>query len=335
MSDPKTETQTPNVNQKRPRVFWRNTGIFLGTLSFIVVLAVMGYGLYRLFLINQHLAVGVMQTQQQVENVKQDSAQAMQQMTDALKQQETLIATLREQQTTNQEDMRVLEAEFQVRMANDSLQFDSNVRTAIKLLEQADRELSSIAMPDVMTIRKAIASDLAELKNVTLPDVSSLYLQMSQLIAQVPELPLMSQSVSVPSAEALQDQEKTGSWWKRALASVKLAFQHLVVVRKNNLTQPFIAPDQKVVLYQNLQAQLQQAQWALVHQMPVIYQASLNQASVWMKQYVLQESPKTQHMMSELVRLQQINLQPSIPVLTNSLQAFQDYTAAHAAKGAS
>ena len=75
----------------------------------------------------------------------------------------------------------------------------------------------------------------------------------------------------------------------------------IVIVHYNGSEQlPLVLPDEKIFLYQNLHAQLENAMWAVLHQRAEIYQASVMRAVGWTQRYFDQAAPATQSMISNL-----------------------------------
>src|SRR5438045_770691 len=88
---------------------------------------------------------------------------------------------------------------------------------------------------------------------------------------------------------------------------------------------PLILPDEKIFLYQNLHAQLENAMWAVLQQNADIYQSSLKRASAWVQLYFAQDAAQTKIMLQNLEELQKINIQPTSINLAATLQLFDQY----------
>jgi uroporphyrin-3 C-methyltransferase len=163
------------------------------------------------------------------------------------------------------------------------------------------------------------------LQNVPSVDYTGLYLQLSALNEQIEKLPLINLN---PSPLSTANAAENLAWWRRGLQQTEKILRQLIVIRHtDNGMLPFITPEQKGFLYQNLHAMLQQAMFALIQKQPDIYRTSLQQATVWIKQYFIQDSPAVSAALSNLVQLQAVTIQTDVPSLQASMQAFQGYFA--------
>jgi uroporphyrin-3 C-methyltransferase len=88
---------------------------------------------------------------------------------------------------------------------------------------------------------------------------------------------------------------------------------------------PFITPEQQAFLSQNLHANMQKAEWGLLHRNAKIYQSSLAELSQWITKYVAEDSTAKKQLLTSLQQLQQINIEPTLPNLNRSLAALQTY----------
>src|SRR5690606_13655219 len=79
----------------------------------------------------------------------------------------------------------------------------------------------------------------------------------------------------------------------------------------------------KTFLYQNLQASLQNAKWAVLHQNNDVFQSSLTTSMNWIKQYFVQDATETTTMLDSLAELQKLDIQPATVDLDATLQLFK------------
>ncbi len=308
---------------KSKRMPWNSIGILLSTFSIIILLFAFFFAYCRLTAITIHLAERVDMLEKNSSNGIQ---QTVQQLRDQLNTQEQSISELRSAKMGDKDDWTVAEAQSLVQLANDNLQMGSDVGLVIKLLQTADQNLSSLTDPKIMAVRKALATDIAALTAVPHVDYNGLYLRLSALKEQIAQLPLPARGApgKPEPVPAVTDQHQ--SWWKRGLQQTEQALKQIVIVRYNAPgTVPFVPPGQQEFLYENLYSMLEEASWAVLNRQTDVFHASLQQASKWIKQYFAQDSSVTQAVLASLAQLQQINIHPAVPPITNSLQAFRDY----------
>lgn len=226
--------------------------------------------------------------------------------------------------TSDKEEWSILEAKHLTQAANDNLQANSNVQLALGLLQTADKRISNLSNPKITSVRKALAEDIAALQGTAQIDGVGIYMQLAALNNQLDKMPLVSKHVSEATSPVELSTDK--SWWKRGLHKSWAALNQIVIIRHHQAgVRPFVSPDDQAYLYQNLHALILQAMSAVLYKQPEIYNASLQQASVWVKDYFFQDSPVTKSVQENLVKLQAININPVLPSLTSSLQTFNEY----------
>ncbi len=316
--------------------FWGNIGILFSGLATAVLIVSMGLASYGLLAVNgsfadrlAQLSNGFTQSQNTVADAQKtatDVQQTMQQMSAELKTQAQAIADLQKSQHSNKNEFLAAEARYLIKLANDTVQYDNNTSVAIKLLQSADQDVAKLSDPNVSSVRQALAADLVALQAVPQVDVTGIYVRLSALDDQLDKLPILNKFASMQVVAPSEKTNDAATWWRRGLNTMSDVLQRIVIVRKTQPNiPPFIAPDQQVFLYQNLHAQIEKAQWGLLHRQPEIYRKSLQQTANWVKQYIVQDSPVTKQVLTDLAQLQEINVHPALPNVNNSLQAIQTY----------
>jgi uncharacterized protein HemX/uroporphyrinogen-III synthase len=336
-TDDKPTTQTASVASYPSRSPWGSLGIIISAASFIVLIAAFYFAYHVLLTSADKLSVSnalltdkttdnalqISQLRQAIEAARQNTSQLQATLND---QQQALSQIHNTQQV--KDALNIGEAQYLAALAQDNLQIGDNVPLVINLLQNADQKIRDLSDPNLLAIRKALASDIAALQAVPTVDTTGIYLQLAALNTQVDKLPLPT----LRPAEETQDANEPTKrivWWKRGLQQSWESIRKMVVIRYNKAGQiPFITPDQQQYLYQNLHAMFEQAMAAVVHKQPEIYQASLAQATNWIKQYFLGDAAVTQAMLSNLTQLQNQNIKPALPPITATLQALRDYAAA-------
>ncbi|SRR5579883_417649 len=305
---------------------WRGVGILFSTFAVIVLL-------YLFYATNYYFARRINNTVpaadvQRLQNDLSSLQQTVQQLSGTVNDQTQMINTLRQAETGyNRDEWRVVEAEFMTRIAGDKLQFENNVPQAIVLLQNADQLIRDINDARLTNVRVAIAKDIAKLQAISPVDVPGLYARLIAMDDQIEKLPLMNKPV--PTAPTPEVNTEHLPWWKKGLHQTWDVLRQIVIVRYNKKDElPLVLPEQQNYLYQNIHIEIQQAIWGLLHQEPAIYQASLNQAQKWIKEFFMMDAPATQAALKELSQLQGIDLKPALPDLSDSLQAFKEYITA-------
>jgi uroporphyrin-3 C-methyltransferase len=311
---------------KQRHIPWAAIGIMFSTFSVIVLIATFCFSFYKVSLVGKQMqrelaAFQNHQTNMQtsIDTIQQQSKQS----TDALNQS---MAELRQSFNGDKNTWRILEAQYYVKLADAKLQYESNISTAIQLLQAADSEIKDINEPRLDSARKVLAEDIAALQSTPQVDYTGLYMRLSALDQQVDKLPtLIKPTGDVVAPQAIATNEP---WWKRGLQNTWKSLQKIVVVRYHATgTLPLVTPEQQDFLIQNCHAMFEKAMWAVLNKQPEIYHASLQQASNWISQYFVMDSAATKNILTNIVELQQIDIHPTVPRVTTSLQAFRDYLA--------
>lgn len=325
-SDQKEEAST-DKKRKKARAPW-------GWIIFLLILIALCVAIYWLYTMGMfsnyfkrenNLQIALQQTQNKLTDLENQTHA----LSENLISQNQLINSLRQAETGyNRDEWRVLAAEFLVNLASDKLQYDNDAPQALRALQEADQQMRNLNDVRFSAIRKALASDIASLQAVPQLDIQGLHLRLLALIEQVRKLPLPNMHKAAVLAPPTSQPNENLPWWKRGLQETWQSLQKIVVVRYNeNGKLPLIMPEQKEYLYQNLQMELEKADFGLIHQQNSVYQTSLQQAIKWINQYFATDAPETKGILKNLAELQAINVHPELPNLSNTLNAFRDYFA--------
>lgn len=314
----------PNQNTSVKKSRLVKMGSLLLTLLVIGVIVIFysqNYGHFQAKSHRESAPNAITQLQMNVTRLTQQTEQ----LTGQVNNQDQIINTLRQTQTgKNRDEWRVIEAEFLAKLANDKLQYENNINQAIVLLQASDQEIRDLNDARFLVIRKAIAEDIANLQALTQVDVPGVYSRLSAVNDQINAIPLPNKPVE--KGEITTTTNENLPWWKRGLNQTWDALRQIVIVRYNQTgALPLVTPDQQAFLFQNLHSMIERAMWGLLHQQSEIYQSSLQQATGWINQYFVLDSPAKQSVLSALKELQEINVLPEAPKSSQSLQAFKEY----------
>lgn len=305
-------------------ISWTGIGFAFSTFAVIVLIIVFSVSFYKISTLGKQLQLNTAALQQRVADMQthMDSFhQELQQSDDVIKQ---TVTEMHQAQNSDKNAWRILEAQYYVKLAAANVEFQNNLPVAIQLLQTADKQIQALNDPKLDGLRKALADDMTSLQAVQPVDYTGIYLRLSALDAQVNNLPFIARHIegSVPTDQIAVD----SSWWKHGLNETWKALQKIVVIRYHAAgVPPLVTPDQQDFIKQNLHAMFEQAMWAVLNKKPEIYRASLQQAAQWLQQYFAADASVTQSELSGVNQLQQIDINPSVPKITASVQAFHDY----------
>ncbi len=99
----------------------------------------------------------------------------------------------------------------------------------------------------------------------------------------------------------------------------------MVIKRRGEADRALLAPDERYFLTQNLRLNLESARIALLRHDRQSYQQALRSAREWIALYFDDTAPAVEATLKELTRLQQIDIAPSLPDISGSLNALRSW----------
>jgi len=225
---------------------------------------------------------------------------------------------------TSNRTWKLAEAKYLLQLANYSLTFSHNVPVTIKLLQSTDKRVASLGDPSLISLRRSLAENIAALKAVPKVDTTGLILRIDALSDQVANIPMAPQTIDKPTEQSVSEdsvsKNKLHEIWQEFVTNSWDSLKKVVVVRHlEKPVVPMLPPAQHAYLVANVRWQLSQAQWAVLHNNPVIYQKSLQLTENWVAQYFTVESTAKTSMLKSLGELAKQNIQPALPNISSSL----------------
>jgi uroporphyrin-3 C-methyltransferase len=328
----KTLTTEPVSVKKSGGFSWVGTVALLSIVVSVAILAG-GYIVYQQLTTSQVALAAIVndlqatQKQNDTNELQKDIKSALQtnqQLQDDINKLQQTVAQFAHERQDNKNTLAIAQANYYVKLANDNLQYANNIPLAVTLLKMADATLHDVDDAKFADARRALASDIAKLQSAPQVDITGIFMRLTALNEQIDKLQLPNKALSADVHAVTAAADSNQAWWQRGLQNTWQALQKIVVVRYNqNGALPLVTPEQQVYLYQNLHALLEQSTWALLHGQATIYQTSLQQLAVWIKQYFVTDTTLSPAVINELNQLQQIDIHPANPDITDSLQAFE------------
>jgi uroporphyrin-3 C-methyltransferase len=231
---------------------------------------------------------------------------------------------------TSRNDWLLAEARYLLRLASQRLLVENSTVGAQALLHSADSILLSIDDPELMPVRSAIAAEMIALKLAKAIDRPGIYLQLSALKDEVQTLPLIPhrpKSKSI-SAEILLRDNEPKQWYSPMVSSINTVIVKLkgfVQIRQHDQAPDLlISEQQQLQIINNLMLMLEQAQYSLLHEEELIYQASLQKAKKWWRSYYSHYS-EYEVINHELNKLLNKEITQTIPTINRSTKLLTDY----------
>ena len=232
----------------------------------------------------------------------------------------------------SENDWRLAEAEYLLRLANQRVLMEKRAEGALALLKNTDQIIKELDDVSLYALRQALASDIAKLEALPKLDVEGTYLRLTALIEQTKDLPTLSLEQQRQLPELLNEmtsntvtpetQAAITSGFAKALAKL----ESLVVIQQHDKpVEPILSPDQGHYLRQNIQLLLEQGQLALLRQQSDIYKNSLTRAQTLLEQYFDKTNTNTAALLRALSQLSKLEVAPTIPDISGSLKQLQSH----------
>ncbi|MCK2043539.1 uroporphyrinogen-III C-methyltransferase [Chromohalobacter sp. TMW 2.2308] len=261
------------------------------------------------------------QRQQAFESLKGDFQDYRQ---DIDKNLDKVLSELADEQEADPREWLHAEAEYLLRLANQRLQLERDVKGAKALLKAADERLTDADNPALIPVRRAIQSELAALDSVPTVDRTGLYLALMAQQEQLAGLPL-KQDVEEMAAQNDDDSSLEGGW-QQQLSRLGGELKDLVVIRRHDeALEALVTPEQESYLRQNVRLLLEQAQLALLKTEPKLYRASLDKAITLIDRYYDTERDAVKTSLERLESLRDKTIRPELPDISESQQTLKAF----------
>lgn len=326
MNEPDNPTPEQNPVVSRSKVSWWFLTMML--LAFIAF----GFVFYRVYFMSQDLTETLSRVTHEMQANKDqisDLERELSSLRQGLQQQEAILQkqaqALQDWHNLSQvgpsgrgrDRSAILDAQYFIRLGGDQLLLSKDLPRAIQLFNRAQLELNRVSDPRVLFLKKALAQDIATLQGLPLVNTTKVYLSLTSLQQQIDSLPPLV--VPVQKSEPSIEEPAPSTFW-RVLSQMVVVY-HL----PNATTPPFITPDRRLALLENLHSSLGDAAWAVLRHDNVVYQSNLQQATSWVRQYFSLNSSITKKVIEELEALQTVSVQPPQDIVLVSPKAFEDY----------
>lgn len=329
-----------------PRI-WPVWIIALAALVCVAVLALWNWQQWNERQATLQTLKNLQQQTAQLESRYSDSgsqqSQRLQSLEDKLTSQRDLIATQQRQVDHNarelleagnrtRTDWLLAEAEYLLRIANQRLLIEKDIKGALSALEATDEVLTESDDIGVYPVRQQLAREILALKGITDVDRTGLYLTLEAAIDSVHQLTdqaLISEQAPgfVGDSESNDGPPAGGEPGRLAEAwqSVKSTLMQVVVVRRlDESVKPLLSPDQSAYARLNLQLMLEEAEMAVLRGNQPLYERALAKARAAVADWYDGSNPRVSALTSTLDELAQKNVAPDLPDISKSLDLLKE-----------
>lgn len=333
----------------------------------LILIGAVAYGLWKFWQVQDARIVSAQQQQSGLSaTVDKNTNQLQQQLSNQKKQLSLFIQQSNKEQQLLQQRLdaqlakintlsgvsrdgwMLEEARHLLRLANQRQLTGSNVSGIVGLLEAADNLLREIDLPDLFPIREQIQNDLIALKIAPSVDREGIYLQLNSLISQVQSLPPApltlslkeksagreseSREITKSNASLLDGTKEEKTLWQKITSSVTSAFgsldNYVRITNHSSKIEPILSDSKHIISKENLRLMLEQAQTALLREESIVYQVSIEKATVWLDKYY-GHYPEKNAMIALLDELKAQTILVQLPNVSSSLYTLSRYIDSH------
>lgn len=223
------------------------------------------------------------------------------------------------------------EAEFLIRLANRKVALESDVDSAIFLLQSADSLLRDSGDPAVYATREALSNELLALKSVADIDIEGIYARLAILVKNIDSLSLPSllrenyENQINDSSQSERDITESSGFLNSAGELLSSIFVWRKVDESLNRV---LTPQQEYYVKQNLHLMLEQIQLALLRGQQSLYLTTLQKTRDYLDQYISTGTGIGQQVVSEINALSQMVIVASMPDISQSLNLIKQFNSA-------
>ncbi|MBW4935468.1 uroporphyrinogen-III C-methyltransferase [Marinobacter sp. F4206] len=269
-------------------------------------------------------------------------SQRLQSLEQKLAAQRELIATQQRQIDHNarelleagnrtRTDWLLAEAEYLLRIANQRLMIEKDIRGALSALQAADEVLNESDDIGVYPVRQQLAREILALKGISGVDRTGLYLQLEAAIDSIHQLtdqalinaqaPGFIAEDGGGSADTDSDANALTQGWDAFKSTLK---QVVVVRRLDEPVKPLLSPDQSAYARLNLQLMLEEAEMAVLRGNQPLFERALAKARNTIDSWYDASNTRVLALSETLTELAGRNVDPTLPDISKSLDLLKE-----------
>lgn len=303
---PNNSLQKPSNDAKSALVF-----AVIGTIVAIIAIVFSGLAWQQMRGLNGGASTKIAQVKHTFAEKLLENKANLKALELKLQRQQQDISHLQAASTPSQ---RILgQAAYLVHLANLQLRLGYGTNASTHLLESAHQLVQPLHGASLLNLKNVLSHDIKMLKGIPQINVNEIISQLDDINKTVTSLPLLPKHMQRSSSSPTQTKHP---FWDK-LGGLK----DLIIIRHiNKPVTPLITPKQQMFLRNNIVSKINQAQWALLHQNPTLYQHSLALAYQWINDYY-HDKNATAKTLQELKSLLNINIKPKLPDISNTIEA--------------
>lgn len=221
-----------------------------------------------------------------------------------------------------QEEWKVAELEYLLRIANHRVLMEKDADGALRLLQTADAMLAELDDFGMHEVRAQLAEEILSLKRLGQNDVQGLFLRLEAVKRNLSGLPLdVPEYLQAAPAESVAIAEEQAGQRSPLAALAEAMGTYFKVRELRTELKPLLAPEEVTYLEMNLRLMVEQAQLAALRGEADIFEQSIDNAIDWLNEHLDAQAPEVSALVSELTAVRQISVVREMPDITGSLRA--------------
>lgn len=268
-----------------------------------------------------------------------EQSQRLQSLEEKLSEQRELIATQQRQIDHNarelleagnrtRTDWLLAEAEYLLRVGNQRLMIEKDIRGALAALESADEVLAESDDIGVYPVRQQVAKEILALKGLADVDRTGLYLKLEAAIDSIHQLTddaLVNDRapgfVPFSNDDTAANTDSVPGLVAEGWEKVTDTLSQVVVVRRlDEPVKPLLSPEQSAYARLNLQLMLEEAEMAVLRGHQELYSRALTKASNAITDWYDSSNTRIIALSRTLDELSDKNVDPELPDISRSLE---------------
>ena len=212
--------------------------------------------------------------------------------------------------------------EHLVQLANLTLNTTGDIKLALSYLQVAKQYVQG---QEFSAVSYALNKNIASLQAIPVVDSSEVILEIEMLIQKIDSLAMVNENfVGSQERSTIKYSGATKNLWKELFNSSTKALKDIVVIRRQAV-EPLLSLEQERVLRLNVETKLLQAELAVINRQGELYHSCLESADKLLAKYFGAGNLERANISSILKGLQEIELQPTVSSLKESIAAVQNF----------
>ncbi len=233
------------------------------------------------------------------------------------------------QKQSGNEDWAIAEIEYLLIIAMQRLSLEKDVSTALVAMEAADLRLRNMSNPDLLPLRKQLASDMNQLRSINRIDTIGMAIYLANMIDLSANLPLKAdvtvETKDRSSAHIFDDEFVVDPWWKRIPEIFWREIKSQFVIKRSGEVKQALLPVEEYFSYQNLRLELGSARQAVLRSDSRNLRSSIDLILPWIHRYFNTGDSSVLNVIEALEKMRSVELQPDLPDVSSSLESLRAY----------